>query len=460
MHPRIPFDAVPSNATFNPHRFRAFTPQKDLDDFSHLLRVSKIGPETYENRVADPKDLTSFGITRQWLVKAKQTWETSYNWRQTEDRINAVPNFGVDVEHDGFVCNVHFVALFSKKPGAVPLLLVHGWPGSFLEFLGSLEELTAKYDEHTLPFHVVVPNLPGYAYSSGPPHDKNFTLTDAAMVCDKLMRGLGFDDGYVSQGGDLGSLVSRILGVTSDACKAVHLDLAVGIKPESAEETKDFSPAYMKALKRYEEFGAMGSAYAREHGTRPATIGLVLSSSPIALLAWFVSFDVLPACEFADWNETGSAKSSCNGQKHRHPCRRCSTAPRCTGSLSRLRVPSTHTDAFLETRRACCTTTRACESARSRCFCTRGVTEYIALIIPNVAFRYIKKPMGYSWRPGELAPVPTPLVAKVSPRRCIGRCTSGTERTIQSGNLIWSRDHDDGGHFAGKCQQSKSLLGR
>lgn len=79
-----------------------------------------------------------------------------------------------------------------------------------------------KYTPENLPFHVIVPSLPGYGYSSGPSLEKNFTTEGIAAVIDKLMIGLGFGDGYISQGGDIGSFVSRVLGVNSKTCKAVH----------------------------------------------------------------------------------------------------------------------------------------------------------------------------------------------------------------------------------------------
>ena len=104
----------------------------------------------------------------------------------------------------------------------MPLLLMHGWPGSFLEFLGVLDEFKKKYDEDSLPFHLIVPSLPGYGYSNGPPLDKDFNTEGIAKVMDKLMIGLGFGDGYITQGGDIGSFVSRILAATSPTCKACH----------------------------------------------------------------------------------------------------------------------------------------------------------------------------------------------------------------------------------------------
>lgn len=97
-------------------------------------------------------------------------------------------------------------------------------PGSFLEFLGVLEILKKKYRPEELPFHAIVPSLPGYAYSSGPPLDKDFSTADAAHIIDKLMVGLGFEDGYIAQGGDVGSFLCRVLGVTSKSCKAVHCE--------------------------------------------------------------------------------------------------------------------------------------------------------------------------------------------------------------------------------------------
>lgn len=283
----MPFNTIPSNASLKCEPFKAHVSDQELQDFKDSLKYSRIGPKTYENQVSDVKDFNSFGITREWLSNTVETWRSSYDWRKSEDRINALPNFKTKIEYNGDSFDVHFAALFSKKADAVPLLVLHGWPGSFLEFTGTLEGLKAKYTEDDLPFHIITPSLPGYGYSSGPPLDKNFTTEDLAMVMDALMRGLGFSSGYISQGGDIGSFVSRILGVRSDACKAVHLHLCVGVGPESEEEMKSLSQQEQQALKRQGDFGNLGNAYGREHGTRPSTVGLVLSSSPVALLAWY-----------------------------------------------------------------------------------------------------------------------------------------------------------------------------
>jgi pimeloyl-ACP methyl ester carboxylesterase len=100
--------------------------------------------------------------------------------------------------------------------------MMHGWPGSFLEFLDVLDVFRKKYSEDNLPYHLIVPSLPGYGYSNGPPLNKNFDIEGTARVMNQLMVGLGFGDGYITQGGDIGSFVSRVLVVKYDACKACH----------------------------------------------------------------------------------------------------------------------------------------------------------------------------------------------------------------------------------------------
>ena len=87
--------------------------------------------------------------------------------------------------------------------------------------------LMEKYTPDTLPYHVVVPSLPGYAYSSGPPLDQNFDTEGIARVVDKLMVGLGFEKGYITQGGDIGSFVSRVLAVTAKSCLAAHCEFVL-----------------------------------------------------------------------------------------------------------------------------------------------------------------------------------------------------------------------------------------
>ena len=168
-------------------------------------------------------------------------------------------------------------------------MLLHGWPGSFLEFLPMLRLLTSKYTPETLPYHMVVPSLPGYTLSGTIPTTKDFKLEDCATILDTLMCDLGFNrSGYVVQGGDVGSRVARVLGGTQPRARAIHLNYCNMPKPADLDESDPaiYSDAEKAGITRTEQFKLTGSAYALEHATRSSTIGLVLSASPLALLAW------------------------------------------------------------------------------------------------------------------------------------------------------------------------------
>ena len=278
------YDTLPADATLRPSKFEAHVSDKQLSDFETLLRLSPIGPATYENTTRTDGQ---YGIGRQWLIETKDYWQNKYDWRKTEDRINSFPNFTVAVKaRDGETYPMHFVALFSENPEAVPICLLHGWPGSFLEFLKLLDEVKSKYVPKELPYHFIVPSLPGYTFSAGPSVKDEWKHDDIAYVINELMVGLGFGNGYMAHGGDIGSFISRILAVQYSACKAIHLNFCL-----MSSEPQGIDPASVTAsekanLSRLVDFGTYGNAYAKEHGTKGGTIGLALSASPLALLSW------------------------------------------------------------------------------------------------------------------------------------------------------------------------------
>ncbi|THC96524.1 hypothetical protein EYZ11_004023 [Aspergillus tanneri] len=269
-----PFSKLPAAATIAPTPFTSSIPQDQLDDLRTLLKLSKIAPPTYENTQTDRR----FGVTSDWLTTVREKWLNDFDWRACEARINSFPQFTAQIED----IKLHFVALFSEKRDAVPVVLLHGWPGSFLEFLPMLQLFREEFTPNTLPYHLIVPSLPGYAFSSGPPLDRNYSTEDVARVVDRLMEDLGFGSGYVAQGGDIGSKVARILAVDHDSCK-VNFQY---IPSPPGGDSGDITEAEKRGLSRREDFLTLGRSYSDEHATRPSTIGHVLSSSPIALLAW------------------------------------------------------------------------------------------------------------------------------------------------------------------------------
>ncbi|KAH8651663.1 Alpha/Beta hydrolase protein [Ilyonectria robusta] len=275
------FSSPPRAAATALDKFTLRVPDEHIREFQTILTVSKVGSKTWYDDRGD----STFGTTRRWLAGAKQAW-LKLNWRKQEKRINSVPNFKFTVnDADVGATTLHFAALFSTKEDAIPLLFLHGWPGSFLEFLPMLDLLRKKYTPETLPYHIIVPSLPHYGLSGGPSHVE-LTLDAAARLLHQLMADLGFGDGFAVQGGDIGSFLARILCAEYSTCKAFHINMLAPSSPDELLSSDNLTQEEVDHVQRMLNFSTTGSAYILEHGQRPSTIGLALSSSPLALLSW------------------------------------------------------------------------------------------------------------------------------------------------------------------------------
>jgi len=247
---------------------------QDYSEWRQLLQLSKLAPDTWEGQQQDRR----FGPSRTWLSDAKDYWLNTFDWREQEAYINSFPNYTMQIED----VNVHFVALFSHNKDAVPIIFMHGWPGSFIEFLPMCELIRQKWAGKDLPYHIIIPSLPGYTLSTVQSTDKDWTMQDSARIMNQLMVALGFEK-YLAQGGDIGSFVAQCLSQEYDACVGCHLNMMfVADQPD----VNALSPLEKKAYDRATIWRTTSTAYAQEHGTRPNTIGAVLSSNPLALLAW------------------------------------------------------------------------------------------------------------------------------------------------------------------------------
>ncbi|GKU12452.1 epoxide hydrolase [Fusarium langsethiae] len=134
------FAQIPSGALIQPKLFKVSIDDEKVDELKLLIKLSKIAPPTYESTQKEK----NFGITHQWLTDAKAAW-MKFDWRAAEKHINSYNHWIVPVQDTKGVFDVHFTGLFSKKSDAVPLVMVHGWPGSFLEFLQILSILKNRY---------------------------------------------------------------------------------------------------------------------------------------------------------------------------------------------------------------------------------------------------------------------------------------------------------------------------
>lgn len=205
-----------------PQTARPFTlriSDEDYSQFRTLLKLSPVGPTTWENQHQDGR----YGVSHQWLISTKNYWLNKFDWGTQEARINSFPNYKIRITDDAGREDVdlHFVGLFSQRDDAIPIVLLHGWPGSFLEFLPTLELLQKKYDPASLPYHVIVPSLPGYMFSSGPSQTEAWKSEDAARVINKAITSLGFKR-YAVQGGDVGCLIASTLATTYESVSAIH----------------------------------------------------------------------------------------------------------------------------------------------------------------------------------------------------------------------------------------------
>ncbi|SCV68230.1 BQ2448_351 [Microbotryum intermedium] len=409
------FATIPRGATLDPKPFKISFSGQELSDLAQLARLGRLPVLTWVQ--TDRK----YGVKREWIVEAKKRWEDGFDWRKREAKINEIPQWKADIEDDqGTVHSVHFAALFSPNPNAKPIAFFHGWPGmffpstkpckrsggtyqccatfpqgSFLEFIPILTDLKTRYaaDPSSLPFHVIVPSLIGYTFTSGPPTDRDYDVIECSKVMDKLLVGLGCS-GYIAQGGDIGSWVSRYLGVKSDHCIAVHLNFAPVPTPQDFD-VSSLEEYEQVALKRAEKWRKEGSAYANFHATRPSTIGFVLQSSPLALLAWVGE-------KFLDWSDEDLSIDDILESV---------TVWYLTDTIARSVYP------YREVSTPVSTGVRPS---------TVHGGKSMAITKPEW---FISKPMGFSWFPQELMPTPRVLIEK-------------------TGNVVNFTTHKSGGHFA------------
>jgi pimeloyl-ACP methyl ester carboxylesterase len=276
--------------------FTIETPEADLDDLRARLAATR-WPE--KEGVED----ASQGVQLATIQAVARYWETEYDWRKCEARLNAVPQFITEI--DGL--DIHFVHVRSKHEDALPLIVCHGWPGSFIEqmkIVDLLTDPTAHGGSAGDAFHVVIPNMPGYGFS-GRPTTTGWDPIRMGRAYVVLMKRLGYE-GFVAAGGDYGALVvdymaggrdapaspepapPELLGIHTNFPGVFPLDVDKAIKTGS-EQSPDLSADERQAA---EKLGAAykHAAYAVMMGTRPQTM-YGLNDSPVFLAAYMLDHD-------------------------------------------------------------------------------------------------------------------------------------------------------------------------
>jgi pimeloyl-ACP methyl ester carboxylesterase len=261
--------------------FAVNMPQAALDDLRRRIAAARWpAKELVPDR--------SQGVQLVTLRELARYWMTGYDWRKCEARLNALPQFTTEI--DGV--NIHFIHVRSRHENALPLIMTHGWPGSVIELLetvGPLTDPTAHGGASEDAFHLVLPSLPGYGFSSAPA-ELGWESGRIAHAWAALMDRLGYTR-YVAQGGDVGADVTDAMGRQGpDGLAGIHVNLLTG-----ALGLKDKLPAQSEqeraALDAVNTFTMDGFGYFLEQSTRPQTIGYSLLDSPIGLAAWLLDHD-------------------------------------------------------------------------------------------------------------------------------------------------------------------------
>jgi len=231
-------------------------------------------------------DDRSQGVQLATVKALADYWTTGYDFGRLEERLNALPQFTTEI--DG--AEIHFIHVRSKHEDALPLIMTHGWPGSIIELLETIEPLTdptAHGGDAADAFHLVLPSIPGYGFS-GEPKEIGWGPGRTAQAWAELMNRLGYTR-YVAQGGDVGaSITDAMARQAPEGLIGIHTNLlvtALGVpQPTETEDEKAAADALAS-------FRATGFGYFLEQATRPQTIGYALLDSPVALAAWMLDHD-------------------------------------------------------------------------------------------------------------------------------------------------------------------------
>ncbi len=248
-----------------------------LSDLGERLRTTRLPDQL-------PGTTWELGSDRQWLQEAVRYWADEFDWRAAEARINAFDHITTTIDGQLF----HAIHHRSPHPGARPLLLVHGWPGSVVEFLdviGPLTDPTAHGGQASDAFHVVVPSLPGYGWS-GPTSESGWDVKRTADAYRQLMARLGYER-YGVQGGDWGSMVVRHLAhLDPERVTGVHVNMLISFPPGRPDDMEDLTDREVAQLARTQDYMTSGSGYTAIQSTKPQSLAYALNDSPAGLLAW------------------------------------------------------------------------------------------------------------------------------------------------------------------------------
>jgi pimeloyl-ACP methyl ester carboxylesterase len=271
--------------------FQIDIPQAALDDLRDRLARTRWPDQL-------PGAGWEAGVPLGYLKDLAGYWATGYDWRAAEAQLNEFPQFTTIIDGQ----NVHFLHVRSAEPGALPLIITHGWPGSVAEFVNIIGPLTDPASHGGDPadaFHVVAPSLPGFGFS-GPVHHPGWGTGRVARAWAELMNRLGYHR-YGAQGGDTGAIVSPELGrIDPGHVIGVHVNNLGTFPSGDPAELAGLTESDQERLTLMDRWGREMSGYAIVQSTRPQTLSYALTDSPAGQLAWIVE-------KFKEWTDPAAA---------------------------------------------------------------------------------------------------------------------------------------------------------
>lgn len=276
--------------------FHVNVPESTLTDLRQRISATRWpDQETVTDRTQ--------GVKLNQIQNLVKYWGTDYDWRKAEAKLNALPQFIINI--DGL--DIHFIHVRSKNPNALPIIITHGWPGSVFELLkivGPLTDPEAYGGKASDAFDVVIPSMPGYGFSEKP-KTAGWGPDRIGKAWDVLMKRLGYKN-YVAQGGDWGSVIADAMGRQKfSGLIGIHVNMPATVPAEVAKLLNSGAPApanlSVKEKAAYKSLSYLytkGAGYAGIMVTRPQTIGYSLSDSPVGLAAFFLD-------KFNDWTYSG-----------------------------------------------------------------------------------------------------------------------------------------------------------
>ncbi|HLX48010.1 MAG TPA: epoxide hydrolase [Streptosporangiaceae bacterium] len=321
--------------------FKIEIPQAQLDDLKQRLAATRWPDEM-------PGAGWSRGVPLGYIKELAEYWRTTYDWRAAEARLNQFPQFLTEI--DGV--QVHFLHVRSPEPDAMPVILTHGWPSSFVEFIDVIDPLTNPVAHGGTPadaFHVVIPSIPGYTFS-GPAGQPGWDTERVAQAWKTLMRTLGYDR-YLVQGGDWGMPISLRLGLADpEHVAGVHLNMLATFPPADPSDQAamgalmaELSPADIERAQFAGYFAQDGAGWLKIQCTRPQTLAYGLTDSPAGQLAWIAE-------KFKEWTDSTDAPEDAISRDHLLTNVMLYWLTATAGSSAQLYYESEHLDAdFIRT---------------------------------------------------------------------------------------------------------------